>query len=128
MRKWTIVCAVAMLVMLAGCRQSPQGTSTSDLQLTLDTSAPFKLGQTELIVTLKDAQGNPIDDAKIEVQGDMTHAGMKPSLGSVDKGTQGQYKIPFDWSMGGDWVLTIKATLPDGRTASKRVEVSIAAS
>jgi hypothetical protein len=124
MRKWTVFCAVVMLVVLAGCRQSPT-TNTPDLQLELDTSSPFKIGQSDLIVTLKDAQGNPIDNAKIEVQGDMTHAGMKPSLGSVDKGTQGQYKIPFDWSMGGDWVLTIKATLPDGRTASKRIEVSV---
>ncbi|MBX3080208.1 MAG: FixH family protein [Anaerolineae bacterium] len=125
MRKWTVAGVVLLIVVLAGCRQSPQATSTPDLEITLDTTTPFKMGQTELVVTLKDAQGTPIDNAKIEVQGDMTHAGMKPSLGSVDKGTQGQYKIPFDWSMGGDWVLTIKATLPDGRTASKRIEVTI---
>src|SRR5688572_30477824 len=108
MRKWTVVGMVVILALLTACRPSLQPTSTPDLQLTLDTSVPFKVGKTSLLVTLTDAQGNPINDAKIEVQGDMSHAGMKPALGSVENGEQGKYTIPFAWTMAGDWIVTIK--------------------
>jgi YtkA-like len=119
-----IVAVILVLLVAAGCRQSQQPTS-SDLQLTLDSSTPFQSGKTTLIVTLSDAQGSPLDNAKIEVTGDMTHAGMVPSLGTVETSTQGRYSIPFEWTMGGDWIVTIKATLPDGRTTSKRFEVTV---
>lgn len=114
-----------MVFLLTGCRQSAQQTDSAELTITLDTSAAFAVGKTELTITVKDAQGNPVDNATIEVTGDMSHAGMKPELGSVQKGAQGQYKVPFTWSMGGDWVLTVKVTLPDGRTTAKRFDVAV---
>ncbi|MBX3062542.1 MAG: FixH family protein [Anaerolineae bacterium] len=120
--------ALVMLILvcvLAGCRQSAQQADSADLTITLDSSAAFAVGKTELTIVVKDAQGNPVDDATIEVTGDMSHAGMKPELGSVQKGTQGQYKVPFIWSMGGDWILTVKVTLPDGRSTSKRFDVAV---
>jgi len=36
-----------------------------------------------------------------------------------------RYAIPFEWTMGGDWVVTVDVTLADGRTASRQFDLSI---
>lgn len=115
---------VILALLLAGCRQTTP-TNAATLQITLDTATPFTIGETILRVSVKDNQGNPVSTAKIAVQGDMTHAGMKPEFGTATQGQAGLYEVPFNWSMGGDWVLTITATLPDGRASSQRFPVSL---
>ena len=58
--------------------------------------------------------GMPIDDAYLSVKGDMEHDGMMPVLTSAKAGLDGEYVIPFEWTMGGDWIVTVDATLADG--------------
>lgn len=123
---------IALLVLLtgtlSGCRQSaqPTPTPTADLKISMEMpAAPFRVGQSTLLITVRDAQDQPVNDALIEVTGDMTHAGMMPVSGKVESGTEGKYEVPFNWSMGGDWILTVKATLPDGRTASQRFDLTV---
>jgi hypothetical protein len=116
-----------LAVLLVGCRQSAQPTATPDpdIVIALDL-ADQRAGKSTLIVFVRDARGIPIDDAKVEIVGDMSHAGMKPSLGSVERGREGRYEVPFEWTMSGDWIVTVKVTLPDGRTSTKRFETTIA--
>lgn len=80
---------------------------------------PPAVGATELIVTLKDAQGTPIDGAVIQAHGNMDHAGMAPVDGESRESLKGVYRIPFEWTMGGGWIVTITATLPDGSKISR---------
>ena len=74
---------------------------------------------TTLTVTMHDADGNPINDAYLIIKGDMTHAGMTPIIAAADGGTDGVYTTPFEWTMGGDWVITIIANLGDGTTITR---------
>ena len=103
------------LLILTGCRVSNR-TDSASLLITLPDAKPA-LGQSTLTVVVQTPDGKPIDNATIEITGDMTHAGMAPVFGKVQDGKDGRYSVPFDWNMGGDWVLTIKATLPDGTSA-----------
>ena len=70
--------------------------------------------------------GSPIDDAYLAVKGNMTHAGMVPVLAEVDGGGEnGVYSIPFEWTMAGDWVVTVDIQLADGTKAQKRFDMAV---
>lgn len=111
---------------LSGCRTSaqPTPTATVGLKITLE-AASLKTGPTTLMITVLDAEGKPINDAQIEARGDMSHAGMAPSLGRVEKGIEGRYSMAFQWTMGGDWVVTVTVTLTDGRSTSQQFPFTI---
>jgi hypothetical protein len=55
----------------------------------------------------------------------MTHAGMAPVFGTAQGGADGRYTVPFQWTMDGDWLLTIAVVLPDGRKASRQFPVTV---
>src|SRR5690606_15827576 len=63
---------------LAGCRQSAQN-QTPDVDIVLR-AEPLAVGETTLVITLTDASGQPVSAQKVEVRGDMSHAGMQPVL------------------------------------------------
>jgi hypothetical protein len=125
LRVLLILCALS----LTSCRQSAQPTPTPDPDIQLEwltADKPLRVGLDALIFTLKNARAEPIRGALIEVRGDMTHAGMVPVDGKAEGGTDdGRYVVPFEWTMGGDWIVTVRATLPDGRTAQRRYEVQV---
>lgn len=112
----TFVLIVLALTLLA-C--GGQGTGTGgDFQITVQTDPPTpQVGGGVLVVTVTGQDGEPVDDATLAVEGNMTHAGMVPVIAHVDEGEGGAYRVPFTWSMGGDWVITVTARAPDGRQA-----------
>lgn len=101
---------------LAGCRGEAE---TGDPDLVLDVAispTPPVVGQARLIITLEDASGAPLENALIVVEGNMSHAGMIPVVDTARAEGSGQYGISgFRFTMAGDWVLSLHATLPDGR-------------
>lgn len=106
--------------------QTDQSLKTSDIRLELAVEpAQPAVGPAALLVTLTDASGRPIEDASLDIEGNMTHAGMTPVLAQVSSGSGGRYQAPFEWTMGGDWIVTVKATLADGRTISRQFPVVV---
>ncbi len=119
-----------MLLCLAliSCRQNSELASNPNIQFDVRYEpTPPTVGEGMLIITLRDAARNPIDDAALSVRGDMNHAGMVPVLRDVTESINGEYRVLFDWRMGGDWTLTVTATLPDGSRAEERFNVSVGA-
>jgi hypothetical protein len=117
------------IMILVGCRQSAQPTATPapdavQIDLAFDPDPP-QAGEAALIVTLMDADGNAVTGAEVSVRGDMNHAGMVPELGEPAEATETGYRVPFNWSMDGDWIITVTAKLPDGEEVSKIFEVSV---
>lgn len=110
-------------LMVAGCRESVQN-ATSDVQIDLRAES-LMTGETNLYITLTDQNGQPAPARKVEVRGDMTHAGMQPELAETEEGTAGVYQVPMTWTMGGDWIVTVKATMPDGAVAEKRFNLNV---
>ena len=83
------------------------------------------MGESQLTVTVTGADGKAIDDAQVEVEGDMAHAGMVPVNGTAGEGLDGRYQVPFRWTMGGDWVVTVKVSLPGGGSATKQFPLTV---
>ncbi len=111
---------------LAGCARASDRPADGNVRMTLATEPdPAIVGDATLIITLADAEGNPIEEATLNVKGDMNHAGMVPVLAEAGSGPGGVYELPFAWTMPGDWIVTVEATLPDGSAASERFELSV---
>lgn len=130
-RRWVAVCGVALL--LIGC--SPVATSSPaapdrDVSIMLEAAPEGKDGD-HLIVHLAGADGTPITDATVALEGNMNHAGMVPVLAdgvedAADGEADGVYHVPFVFSMLGDWIITVDVALADGTTVSRDVEMRVA--
>ena len=128
MYKTLVLLATAVVLLLgSGCGRESRNASSSNAQINL-TAIPFPaaMGQTRLVIQVTDLAGQPISDATLSIKGDMTHAGMVPVLAEVQGGDEdGYYNVPFEWTMAGDWVVTVEATLNDGTRAKERFDISV---
>lgn len=126
-RFWLILW-VLLVSSLVACRQ-PITMQTDDmLQVEVTTEPnPPATGDALLFFTLKDNAGTAINDAVLDVRGDMTHAGMQPIIrqarGAIDE--VGTYEIPFVWTMAGDWFIDVTVNLADGTKAQRRFEFTL---
>lgn len=114
---------IVILFLLAGCRRAGQ-SDLSDVGVNVTVNPhPPAVGQATVAVTLSEASGQPITGAKVELEGNMTHAGMAPTLARPQEISPGRYEAPLDFSMAGDWFILVRATLPDGRRLERQVDV-----
>jgi hypothetical protein len=123
----TLIFAMLFSLALVGCQRiSQQPDSAADVTIVLSVQPdPPGVGPSRLTITLADAGGAPIEDAHLQIKGDMTHAGMQPVLAEVREGAGGRYETPFEWTMGGDWIVTVSASLPDGRSTSRQFNLTV---
>lgn len=111
-----------LLLTLPGCRQAGRDLSDIGVNLTLNPNPP-QVGQAMVNVILSDAGGQPISGATVELEGNMTHAGMSPVISSTKETGSGRYEAPLEFNMAGDWFILVRATLPDGRKLERQVNV-----
>ena len=128
MHKYNLTIGIALLLLLGtACARASQQADSADVQITM-TAIPYPphIGDSRLVIQVADEMGSPINDAYLAIKGDMTHAGMAPVLAEVDGGREaGVYSIPFEWTMAGDWVVTVDLQLPDGTKAQKRFDMVV---
>ena len=122
MRKFVVL---LLILLAAACGQAavPTATPAAQIDLKID-PAPPAMGTATLVVTVT-KDGAPLGKVKVAARGDMNHAGMRPSLGDGITDDQGQVSIPFDWTMAGDWTVTITVTLADGSDVSQDFPVTV---
>ena len=120
---------IALLVALlsAGCGGTPPA-ATQDVQVTLE---PAPAGEAYLIAVVNDADGAPITDATVALEGNMNHAGMVPVLGEpvrddADGTADGRYRVPFEFTMLGDWIMSVTVTKADGSEAKTDIDLNVA--
>ncbi len=65
----------------------------------------------------------PLTGAHITLEADMTHAGMAPAFGEAHEVSPGQYQGLVTLNMGGDWVVLMHITLPDGKKVEEQMNV-----
>lgn len=127
-----LVGLLLLLTLLTACGADDTSGPGADLQITLD-PAPGGLAGDYLRVHLADAAGAPITDAQVALEGNMTHAGMAPVFADAvtddadGSSSDGSYQLPFQFSMLGDWIITIDVTLADGTTVTRDIEVTAGA-
>jgi nitrogen fixation protein FixH len=131
--RWTGLGLVLSLMVAAsvlnGCQRASRkapADQAPDVRVTLVVEpAPPAVGDARVVVQLADASGKPIDGAAVNVRGDMSHAGMQPVLATAAEETGGAYAADFEWTMAGDWIVTVTAVLPDGRTATRQFDLTV---
>jgi hypothetical protein len=113
---------VAGLSCLTACRRADEDLPdvSVDLKVTPD---PPQVGEAMVTVVLGDADGVPISGAEMSLEGTMTHAGMKPVFAEARETAPGQYEAALEFTMGGDWVVIVRAALPDGRSLEREIDV-----
>lgn len=112
MRKFIFISLlVALSVLLAACgsAETPADTTSfKPVNIKVETNpTPAVKGDIELMLTITDANGNPIEGAKVDVSAEHpAMAGMGMSGQATEQGG-GKYSIKANFSDSGDWVLTI---------------------
>ena len=102
---------VALSVLLAACGSGAapaDTTSTKQVNIKLETNPnPALVGDVELLLTITDANGKPIEGANVDVTADHTDMmGMGMSGLATNQGG-GNYSIKANFSESGNWKLTI---------------------
>jgi hypothetical protein len=112
MRKLILISMLALLsILLAACGSAASPvdtTSTKQVNISVESNPkPAVMGDVELIFTITDANGNPIEGAKVDVSADHTDmTGMGMNGAATDQG-DGKYSINANFSMMGNWKLTV---------------------
>ncbi|MEW5957251.1 MAG: FixH family protein [Chloroflexota bacterium] len=80
---------------------------------------PPVVGPSRLTITLTDGEGAPVKGAELEIEGMMNHDEMQPRRARARVEADGVYEAPFVWTMDGDWLLTVTATLANGQQVER---------
>jgi len=82
-------------------------------------SGPVREGENELRLRVRDAQGAPVDDARVSVQYSMSMAGMASMGGRVmaEPMGDGEYRAEANLEVAGTWKVALAAERPSGEAA-----------
>ncbi|MFZ4826395.1 MAG: copper chaperone PCu(A)C [Phototrophicaceae bacterium] len=101
---------------------SPEVEAAVTVDLVMEASE-LMVGETNLLVSVVNAEGKPVEGATVNVIGNMNHAGMMPVVvENITTFTDGNYVVPFEWTMGGDWFVDVAVMLPSGEKLEKTFE------
>jgi hypothetical protein len=113
-------------ISLPGCGRREARDEAPELVVEIQViPAPPTTGASLLMIQISNGQDAGAGDFSIDVRGDMSHAGMTPVIVNQVKGEEGTFAVPFEWTMAGDWVITISAIMPDGRLLLRTLPVLV---
>ncbi len=125
LKNWLIfICIGAFaIILLTACQRGSSG-DIPEIEVDLSVAPdPPAVGPANVTLTLSNANNQPISGAKIELEGNMSHAGMTPVFSQATEVEPGKYQAPLEFTMGGDWYILVKATLPDGRQMERQINL-----
>jgi len=128
MRKMIFISMIMLIsILLAACGSAatPATISSKPVNMKVETSPnPPMMGDIELILTLTDANGNPIEGATVDVSADHTDmTGMDMSGAATEQGG-GKYAINANFSMSGNWKLKVYVR-KEGLDYSEEIPLSV---
>ena len=104
---------ILLFLLLAACGGNTgfgaDATTTDSVNITLATNPTNpQTGQVELVATVKDEQGQPINNAEVYIFANHTdHGGMDVQGKATNQG-EGRYAVTVDFSMSGPWKVTVQ--------------------
>ena len=107
---------------LSGCREPEKPPPDIVLEHEI-TPQPHKAGPATITLKLSDAGGTPLKGAQVRLEGNMSHAGMSPIFSDAKEAGPGRYEASIEFTMGGDWIMLVHITLPDGRKLQRQFEI-----
>jgi YtkA-like len=85
---------------------------------------PPRVGAVAINLKLTDKNGKPVSGARVDLEGNMSHAGMGPVSGDAKEIETGKYRGTLQLTMAGDWIVLVHITLPDGQKLQRQIELS----
>ena len=118
------ICVLIGIALLTACGQPPTPTPNVNVpKIEFTTNPPvLKVGDAELIVTVKDKDGKPVDDAEVNISYSMTTMNMGNTSGKATDEGGGRYTIKTSFGHTGNVKFTIqvdKPGLPQGILETK---------
>jgi YtkA-like len=107
----------------SGCRQTSDNLPDIKFEYKIVPDPP-KTGLATFTLMLADSTGTPINGARISLEGNMSHAGMRPVFSEAREVESGRYESSLEFTMRGDWIILVHLTLPDGRKLQKHIAVN----
>lgn len=111
--KKTLLVSILLIIMaltLAACGASPapESESAAQVKIELETNPdPVVVGDAELILLVSDQEGNPIEGASVDVGADHTDMTGMGMHGPATEQGDGRYAINANFSMTGNWMITV---------------------
>ena len=110
-RLFFIVTLLGLSLIIAACGSvatPADTTSAKPVNIKVESNpTPAIMGDAELVFTITDSSGNPIEGARVDVSADHTDMmGMGMSGPATEQGG-GKYAINANFSMSGTWKLTV---------------------
>jgi hypothetical protein len=117
-----LLVVLALAIFLAsGCCKSSSATNDVRFMLVSDPQPPRR-GRNTFTVTLAGQAGQPIADAQVSLEGDMSHPGMSPAFADAREVAAGKYQAMLDLNMLGDWTIVAHIQLRSGRTFDRETK------
>ena len=103
------VTILALILAACGATSTPATSPTANgLTIGTDTDpSPASVGDVEITLAVKDAQGNPVTGANVIVYADHTDMSGMDMTGQATEQGNGYYAILANFSMSGNWMLTV---------------------
>jgi YtkA-like len=119
----TRVCILMAFAVTCSCRHPLQ--PGMKIEFERDRPAHLQTGPSILRIKLLDIRNEPVSDAHVSVEADMSHPGMAPVFGKVVMAGHGTYNTTINFTMPGDWTLLVTAVRADGARVEKQQSVTI---
>jgi len=107
----------------AGCRKPDEAPPLITIQHEV-APWPARIGAATITLRVSDAGGQPVRRARIALEADMSHPGMRPEFGDALEIAPGHYRGRLSFTMAGDWVILVRVTLPGGQKLERQLEVN----
>lgn len=120
-------CSLLVLLLLstACTRRSAAPGPPGNLQIRIE-SESHSVGLSRLTLLVTDESDEPVTGANVTVRGDMSHAGMVPVLAEAVETDPGLYRTELEWTMAGDWIVTVTVGRPGHEAVEQQFDLSVA--
>lgn len=116
---------LAMLLLALACGGCGRtAIDTTDVRCDLKlTPSPPSVGDADAVLELANPDGSPLTGATVRLEGNMNHAGMKPSFADLRETEPGHYAGTLKFTMGGDWFVLVTAQTADGKSVQHKLDI-----
>lgn len=125
---WLAVVLIGVILVSSNltARTTTGASSSTNEQISLTTDPnPLRLGPTNFIISVKDEQGNLVDNASVSFDLNMTTMNMGTQQGAAISQGGGRYVAAGRLTMSGPWRVVTKITMPGGQVINKNFEVNV---
>ncbi len=127
----TGIAALGMAFALAACgsRSEPAIVQAAGIEIRTATEPESpRVGENQLLIELRDAQGRPVEGAALEAEVRMQAMGAMPAMGgsaAVSELGGGRYRADYKLDMGGTWTVELRAKPASGPMASAEGSLTV---